>query len=126
MKNFAIFTIGAVGYGILEIIWRGYTHISMLLAGGICLLGIKFIYDFFGNHTLFAKALLASAFISAVEAIIGFIVNIKLSLNVWSYSSLPFNIGGQVCLLFSFFWFLLSLVIMIFFRLQKKLSVSSN
>lgn len=125
MKNFAIFVIGAIGYGILEIIWRGYTHISMLLAGGICLLGIKFIYDFFKNHTLFAKAFLSSVFISTVEAVIGFIVNIKLSLNVWNYSALPFNIGGQVCLLFSFFWFLLSLIIMIFFELQKRLHITN-
>ena len=34
--RFMLFSIGAVGYGLIEIIWRGYTHWSMLGAGGIC------------------------------------------------------------------------------------------
>ena len=34
--NFLMFPIGALGYGLIEILWRGYTHFSMLLAGGIC------------------------------------------------------------------------------------------
>lgn len=114
MKILKIFTIGGLGYGLLEILWRGYTHISMILTGGICFLGIIYICRFFKNLSLFNKALLCALFITAAESLVGFIVNIKLRLNVWDYSELPFNIGGQVCALFSFFWFLLSLVLIIF------------
>ena len=35
------FTVGALGYGLLEILWRGKTHPSMLLCGGVCLCTIK-------------------------------------------------------------------------------------
>ena len=36
--------------------------------------------------------------------------NIKMGLNVWDYSDLPFNFMGQVSLIFSIFWFFLSIV----------------
>ena len=32
---FILFGMGAFGYGLIEIMWRGYTHPSMALAGGI-------------------------------------------------------------------------------------------
>ena len=34
--NFLLFSFGALGYGLIEILWRGHTHPSMLTAGGIC------------------------------------------------------------------------------------------
>ena len=37
LKTHSIFfVIGALGYGFIEILWRGHTHLSMLAAGGIC------------------------------------------------------------------------------------------
>ena len=33
-----------------------------------------------------------------------------MSLNIWDYSDLPFNLMGQICLLFSVFWFFLSII----------------
>ena len=38
----------------------------------------------------------------------GVIMNIGLGMKIWDYSKRPFNILGQICLLYSFFWFLLS------------------
>ena len=35
-EKIVLFSIGAMGYGLIEILWRGYTHWSMLTAGGIC------------------------------------------------------------------------------------------
>lgn len=120
MKNLIIFIVGGFGYGVLELLWRGYTHISMVITGGICLLGIRLICIYFKNLSLFNKAMLSAFFITAIEAVVGFIVNIKLSLNVWDYSELPFNMSGQICLLFSFFWFLLSLTLIFLIELSSK------
>lgn len=111
MKNIIIFLIGGFGYGLIEILWRGYTHPSMFLAGGVCLVIINCIAKYFSELSLFKKSLLSAFSITAVEIIIGVIVNIKMQLNVWDYSRLPFNIIGQVSLLYSFLWFLLSAVI---------------
>ena len=38
----SVFSIGAAGYSLLEILWRGNTHWTMTLAGGICFMGNPF------------------------------------------------------------------------------------
>lgn len=120
MKNIKLFLTGALGYGFLEIVWRGYTHPSMLIAGGVCLMLIKQISEYYNELSLFKKGLLSSAAITAVELIIGVIVNIKLKLNVWDYSNLPFSIIGQISLLYSFLWFLLSCIMIKILDFRKK------
>ena len=47
--------------------------------------------------------------VTVTEFIAGVILNIWLGLNIWDYSNLPCNILGQVCLLYTFLWFILSL-----------------
>ena len=101
------FLIGAVGYCLIEILWRGYTHPSMGIAGGISFIAISYINNLKGKSRIF-RAFLCALFITAIELIFGIIVNKILRLGIWDYSSLPFNFMGQICLLFSFFWFLLS------------------
>lgn len=120
-----IFSIGACGYGLIEVIWRGYTHWSMLGAGGISFLGLSAIADKMKRAGALAKATAGSAFITAVEFIFGVVFNIVLKKNVWDYSRMPLNISGQICALYSFFWLILSLLLIPFAdalnrRLQNK------
>lgn len=109
-KNLIIFSFGALGYGLIEVLWRGYTHPSMLTAGGICFVFFSKIGEKLKGANLALKALIGSGFITAIELIFGIIFNILLNKNVWDYSKLPFNFKGQICLLYSFFWGILSLV----------------
>ena len=109
MKNLFLFIFGAVGYMIIEILWRGKTHWSMGIAGGTC-------FTLFGNLWNKFKALpkiyipiLGSAVITIVEFISGIIFNLILKMNVWDYSKIPFNFLGQICLLFSTLWGFLSM-----------------
>ena len=46
--------------------------------------------------------------ITGVEFVTGLIVNVWLGLKVWDYSNLPYNVLGQICLLYVFIWFFLS------------------
>ena len=108
--NLLLFSVGAVGYGFLELLWRGHTHWSMLCAGGICFLGFGKIEEKLKGSGLVFKAVIGSAFVTAVEFIFGIIFNIILHKNVWDYSKMPFNLFGQICLIYSFFWCLLSLL----------------
>ncbi len=105
-----LFSIGAVGYGLIEIIWRGYTHWSMLGAGGICFMFFGTLSDKLKKAGLFVKSLIGSGFITAIEFIFGVVFNIILKRNVWDYSKMPMNIIGQVCMPYSCLWVLLSLV----------------
>lgn len=106
--NLTLFGIGAVGYGIIEILWRGRTHWSMLLAGGISFLGLSKISERLKNSGLFVKALAGCGFITGVEYIFGILFNIILKRKVWDYSRMPLNLSGQICALYSFFWLILS------------------
>lgn len=118
-KNASLFSIGAVGYGLIELLWRGFTHPSMLLAGGLAFLSFSFINEKFKNKGLFKKALLGAVAITLIELVFGVIFNLLLKKRVWDYSDRPFNLFGQICPLFSIVWFILSLV---FIPLEAKLS----
>lgn len=105
-----IFSVGAAGYGFLELLWRGHTHWSMLLAGGVCFSFFALIGEKMKKCNIFVKALAGGAFITAIEFLFGIIFNIILKKKVWDYSKMPFNIAGQVCLLYSALWTVLSII----------------
>lgn len=117
-KNVILFSTGACGYGLIEILWRGHTHWSMAIAGGISFLGLCSISEKM-NGSLIKKAVAGSVFITAVELVFGIVFNILLDREVWDYSDRPFNIAGQICPLYSLFWVFLSLA---FIPLGKRLS----
>lgn len=104
----SIFALGALGYGGLELLWRGRTHWTMLLLGGACLCLIYLIATRFHDR-LWKKWLMCACCVTALEFLIGCIVNIRLGWEVWDYSDQPGNLMGQICPLFTFFWFLLSI-----------------
>lgn len=109
-KNSLIFIMGSGLYPTLEVLWRGYTHSSMALAGGICMVLInKICCEKMQKKSLAAKCAAGSLIITGVEFLIGILVNRVLRLNVWDYSTLPLNIMGQICLPFSLIWFFLTI-----------------
>lgn len=109
-RKIVLFSIGGGLYGIIEILWRGHTHWSMFSAGGICFVIFSEIQKKFKNLSLFTKAFLGCGIITGIEFIFGIIFNVILKKNVWNYSKMPLNIGGQICALYSFFWLILSLI----------------
>ena len=105
-----LFLIGGVIYCLIELAWRGKTHPSMLIVGGLCFVLIGLINEIFPwDMIIYKQMIISSVLVTVVEFIAGLIVNIWLGLNVWDYSNLPLNILGQVCVPFMFLWFLLSL-----------------
>ncbi|MDP4109958.1 MAG: hypothetical protein Q8878_08030 [Bacillota bacterium] len=109
-KEYAlVYVTGAVLYSFIEILWRGSTHWTMAVTGGLCFLLLHLINIKLTKLSLFEKCLLGSLVITAVEFTVGCLVNLVLRWNVWDYSGYSFNILGQACLFYSFMWFLLSL-----------------
>ncbi len=114
------FFLGFVLYPVIEILFRGYSHPSMAILGGICLCAIYAVHLFLPTSPLLWKAFLSAVLITELEFICGVIVNLGMGLSVWDYSARPFNLAGQICPLFTFFWFLLSLVPLSFLSYTKK------
>lgn len=72
--------------------------------------------------SLIKKAILGCALITGIEYIFGIIFNVILKKNVWNYSRMPLNLGGQVCALYSFFWLIISFVFIPFAgKLNRRL-----
>ena len=101
--------IGGATYNVIELLFRGYTHWSMFILGGLCFILIGLLNEIF-NLSITSQMLLSSVIITGLEFIAGVIVNLMFRLNIWDYSNLPYNFMGQVCLLFFNLWFLLSFI----------------
>ena len=110
-KNIIIFLIFGISYYLLEILWRGYSHWTMIIVGGLCGLLIGLINEITPKMNTILQMLLGSVIVTIIEFVTGYIINIKLDLNIWDYSNLRFNILGQVSLLFSMLWFFLSYIV---------------
>lgn len=114
-KYLFLFLIGGFSYFYLEILYRGHSHFSMIICGGLAFIGCGFLNQFFHFQiSLLSQMLLSTLIITTLEYITGYIVNIRLQLHVWDYSSLPYNLNGQICLLYSLIWFGLSLLCIYF------------
>lgn len=105
-----LFCIGGILYNLIEILWRGFTHWSMFLVGGGCFHIMGWIHTGCKKLSVFSRCVLCSLAVTAVEFFSGCLFNLKLKLNVWDYKDMPFNIMGQVCLLYTVLWGILSLL----------------
>ena len=115
MNKLILFLFGGLSYFIIEILWRGYSHWSMFLLGGLCFLLIGLLNErLMQNTPIIPQALIGAFIITALEFIAGCILNIHLELDVWDYYDMPFNILGQICLPYSILWVILSLVCIVF------------
>lgn len=127
MQCVSVFMIGGMGYLMLELLWRGHSHWTMIICGGICFLGLYITEEKADGLPLLEKSLIGSALITTVELFTGIIVNLILKWNVWDYSSLPYDLLGQICLPYSLLWFFLCIPIFVILghrkaRLKKRLS----
>ena len=113
-RNAALFVVGGIVYALIEILWRGYTHWTMAVAGGLCFLLIGFLNeDFTWDMTLLYQGVVGALIVTTVELSFGIILNVWLGLGVWDYSNMPLNVMGQICLPFTLLWIPLSIVAVI-------------
>ena len=104
-KQTVLFYMGGSAYMTLEFLWRGKSHYSMFLLGGVCFLIIGRLGQ---QLPLAVRLILNSGVITALELVTGLIVNRNYS--VWDYRTAPFNFLGQICLPFSLLWIPVSLL----------------
>lgn len=114
-----IFTVGALAYGALEVLYRGFTHWTMPLVGGFCFL-LLYLISIKSRDPLWKKCIMGGAVITAVEFVAGSLINIRLGWNVWSYSGMYANLMGQICLGFSICWTVISIPCIAFCGVLKR------
>ena len=111
LRPLALIGIGGLIYAMIELVFRGRTHWTMLFVGGLCFWLTGLVNEVMPWTVAFWKqCLLGSLIVTAVEFFSGCIINLGLGWNVWDYSNLPLNLLGQICLPFSLLWVLISAV----------------
>lgn len=109
IKGLILTWIGGSTYVLLELIFRGYSHFSMFLLGGVMFLLIGGMNNWLPwSMSLVWQCFLGMLANTAAEFISGCVLNLWLGLAIWDYSNMPYNLLGQVCLPFMGVWFLLS------------------
>lgn len=96
-----LWAVGGIVYYGLELKFRGFSHWSMFVLGGLCAAFIGFQgLSVQWNDPLWIQILRAAIFITSGEFITGILVNKFFHLYVWDYSDQPFQLWGQICLPF--------------------------
>ena len=105
----SVFIFGAVCYSLIEILWRGRTHWTMAVTGGICLLLIHACNERHRDLDLWSRCGLSSFYITSVEFAEGWLLNVRLNMMIWDYSGKYLNVMGQICPEYWAYWYLLSI-----------------
>ena len=109
MKQFGKYAFllwfGGSFYVTLEVLYRQYSHVSMLILAGLVFIIVDLLNEIWSwELQLIWQILIGAAIATLGEFVTGCIVNLWLELNVWDYSSLPFNLYGQICPQFTLIW----------------------
>ena len=119
--HLCLFIIGGVGYVLIELMWRRRSHASMFVVGGMCFELMGAIHTRLARWTMPLRCGLCALAVSAVEFLSGCVLNRWLKLGVWDYSKMRFHLLGQVSLLYSFLWGMLSALACPLYRWCRRL-----
>ncbi|MEY8355270.1 hypothetical protein AALB39_18200 [Lachnospiraceae bacterium 54-53] len=104
-KYLFLWLVGGCIYIGMELLFRGRSHWTMLVLGGVCFVSLGLINQVIPwEMPLYQQILLGDAIVTILEFMTGCVVNIWLGWGIWDYSHLPGNILGQICPLFSLLW----------------------
>ena len=118
-----VFLTGGAAYSLLEILWRGYTHWTMTITGGVCFTVLYILHVYGLRIPFLARCVIGSAAITLVEFAVGCTVNLWLGWGVWNYANVPGNLLGQICLPYSLLWMPVGLAGAEFYRLLDRKKV---
>lgn len=115
IKPLILFIIGGLTYILIELAWRGRSHWTMFLLGGVCFLYAGAQNEYIAwEYPLWKQILRVDIFVVLAEFLTGCIVNLWLGWNVWDYGKEPLNLLGQICPKFALLWIPLCAMAIIF------------
>lgn len=121
-KYLFLFCFGGLGYGFIEILFRGYTHWSMIITGGSAFLCLYLIDKSFEYTSIYKKAFTGALVITILELTVGLVVNKTFNLGVWDYTNTPVNFLGIISLPFCVCWYGISYIALKIFNTINKIT----
>lgn len=98
----ALFCLGGAGYVGLELLWRGWSHFTMFLAGGTCFLLLGSLERTRPRLPLPFRWVAGAGVITSIELLTGLLANRQYQ--IWDYRQMPFHFLGQICLPYCLLW----------------------
>lgn len=109
-KYLTLAAAGGMLYVLLEVLWRGQSHWTMFVLGGICFVVLGLINEVFPwDMPLNQQMIIGACIVTVLEFVTGCVVNLWLGWQVWDYSGLPGNVLGQICPQYFALWLPVSL-----------------
>lgn len=97
-----LWALGGTVYYSLEMVFRGFSHWTMFVLGGICLVFFTVQGQMLHwEDPMWRQILRCTVFVVSAEFITGIIVNKWFQLAIWDYSTMPLQLFGQICLPFA-------------------------
>lgn len=104
-KYVTLLLVGGGLYVLLELVWRGRSHWTMFVLGGICFVSLGLINEAIPwEMPLWQQIFIGACIVTGLEFVTGCIVNLWLGWDVWDYSGLSGNVLGQICPQFFVLW----------------------
>lgn len=119
-KNFVLFYLGGTAYMTMEFAWRGRSHGSMFLLGGLCFC----VLGKLGKRPLpiTIKTAIGAVVVTGLELVTGMALN--WDHKIWDYRRIPLNFRGQICLPYSLLWLPMSLAAFVLYDWAERTIVA--
>ena len=98
-----LFFLGGAGYVLLELLYRGRSHYSMFLAGGVCFLLLGKLEEVEPRLPGVIRPLVGAGIITTGELAAQGLIFIR-DYAVWAHRGIPGNFCGQICPKFTLLW----------------------
>ncbi len=118
-KYTVLWYLGGFLYFCLEILWRGWSHGSMFVLGGLCFLLIGLLGQQKKPLPPVLRTLAGAGIITLGELAAGLTVNRDYA--IWDYRGLPGNFMGHICLTYCLLWIPVSLGAIVLYDLLTVL-----
>lgn len=117
-KYALLFSVGGIAYMGLELLWRGWSHGSMFVAGGCAFLLLGKLQQLRPCPPLPIRAVIGAGIITMVEYGAGLAFN--RGYTVWDYRGQLWNLHGQICLTYCLLWIPVGLAAMLVYQQIDK------
>ena len=110
-RIFVMFLVGFCAYITIEVLYRGYSYPLMGLMGSVLFILIDNInerYDW--DVELPYQAVLGGIYATSLELAVGMLDRMYFHQKMWDYSEEFLNFQGVICMKFTVYWCLLSIV----------------
>ena len=95
LEHLLFAVIGGWLYMAIEVMWRGYTHWSMGILGGVCFVAVGLLNEIQQRPPIILQMAQGAVICTVLELLTGLVLNVWLGLDVWTTLACPVTSWGR-------------------------------